>query len=181
MEKKFSIHFLYGSRPRKEYRDTEEKVRGGLLGGHIWLQPDDYVYGFEPLDKCKVHFFPKKKFNGIYTKDHFSEWKLSISNQKITSIEIPLSDGNHIIMKGLLEDYHTKAPYDYAILGMRCGAATYQLLSETEFFPPASYFVSTIKIPWPRILRKKLLKMTSEKNYRITRQQGTDRRIWEED
>lgn len=181
MEQTVIIHFLHGSKPRKEYRDTEEKVHGGLLGGHIWIQTSDYLYGFEPAYKKRVHLFPRKKFNAVYTKDNYSEWKTKNSNQKITSIELPISEGNFIILNGLLEDYHLKTPYDYAVAGMRCGAATYQLLSETGYFTPASNFISMIKAPAPKTLRRKLLKLAGENNYKIILQQGTDRRIWESD
>src|SRR5690349_10927095 len=34
------IHFLYGSKPKREYKDTERKWFGGILGGHCGIELD---------------------------------------------------------------------------------------------------------------------------------------------
>jgi hypothetical protein len=181
MSQNIHIHFIYGSVPLKEFRNTEEKVPGGLLGGHIYLQSGQNVFGFEPIDRTKIHLLPRKKFNSRYTKEYYSDWYKHIRDKKLVSIEIPLSDASGNYLKILLENYHRSTPYDYAVFGMRCGASTYQILSESGLFPLSSEFIAMLRVPVPGILRKKLLKMAEEDKLKITRQAGNQGRKWEND
>jgi hypothetical protein len=181
MSQSIHIHFIYGSVPLKEFRYTGEKVPGGLLGGHIYLQKGQNVFGFEPIDRTKIHLFPRKKFNSRYTKEDYSDWYQHIRNKKLVSIEIPLSDTSGNYLNILLENFHRKTPYDYAVFGMRCGASTYQILSEAGLFPLSSGFKAMLRVPVPGILRKKLLKIAEEDNLKITRQAGNQERKWEND
>jgi hypothetical protein len=173
------IHFIYGSKPEKEFKDTEEKIPGGLLGGHIFIQCGEYYYGFESINRKKIHLFPRKIFNSVYTKEHISSFSQSHNHEKILSIELPVNQGAHNQIIILLESYHQKTPYDYAVLGMRCASSTYQLLSGAVFFPFASNLKSMILIPYPAILRKKVLRIAKSKSYTIKSQPGSSRRIWE--
>jgi hypothetical protein len=34
------VHFLYGSKPKKRYQDSEPKWFGGILGGHVGIEGD---------------------------------------------------------------------------------------------------------------------------------------------
>lgn len=181
MSQSIHIHFIYGSVPLKEFRNTDEKVPGGLLGGHIYLQTGQNVFGFEPIDRTRIHMFPHKKFNSIYTKEKYTDWYQHIRDKKLLSIEIPLSDSSGKYLNILLENFHRRTPYDYALFGMRCGASTYQILSETGLFPLTSGFGAMLRVPLPRILRKKLLKMAAERQLTITRQAGNPGRKWEKD
>lgn len=181
MNRILHIHFIYGSVPVKEFRNTEETVPGGLLGGHIYLQAGHNVFGFEPFDKNKIHLFPRRKFNSTFTKEVYSSWIKNNKEKKLVSIEIPLSYETERYLNVLLENFHRKTPYDYAVFGMRCGSSTYQILSETGIFPVNSRFVAMIKIPFPRILRKKMLIMAKNNNYKVSRQQGNQKRMWEKD
>jgi hypothetical protein len=174
------VHFLYGSRPKRGSGNTE-KVPGGLLGGHIWLQAHDYVFGFESADKSKIHVFPRKKFSAVFTRDHVSAWLKNTSGKKITSVAIPLEAEALNKIKEILESYHRKLPYDYAVFGMRCAASTFQILSFAGLFPFASDLISILKNPYPRILRRKLLKFAAENNYKVIRKKGKDDRIWEKE
>lgn len=53
------VHFLYGSKPLKKYKATEQKWFGGILGGHVGIEGDD--------DKI-VNFLPKGKFHWLIKK-----------------------------------------------------------------------------------------------------------------
>jgi hypothetical protein len=175
------LHFLYGSKPKKKFKEFEKKVFGGINGGHIYLQLDEYVYGFEPADEKKLHIFPKKKFNSIFRKENYISWKKFIVNKKVTSIEIPLDIINKTYLLNLFEDYCTKTPYDYAFFGMRCAASSYQILSDIGLFPPISRLSTILKVPYPRVIRRKLLKTAVKCDFKIIKQQGSTTRIWEKE
>jgi hypothetical protein len=181
METSFRVHFVYGSRPKKEFRKTEEKVPGGLFGGHISIQSGEYVYGFESIDRKRIHIFQKRKFNSIFTKEHPDKWLKVNNDQKMLSIEVPVDNEKLVRLNRILEEFHRKTPYDYAVFGMRCGASTYQILCVIGIFPPASRFEAMLRIPYPGILRRKLLRIAGAKNFRIYNQAGKDTRIWAKD
>jgi hypothetical protein len=43
------IHFLYGSKPAKEYKDVEQKWFGGMYGGHAGIEIDsNQILNFLP-------------------------------------------------------------------------------------------------------------------------------------
>lgn len=179
MENSLIIHFIYGSKPKQEFRDVEEKIPGGLLGGHIFIQCGENYYGFESVNRKKIHLFPRKKFNSIYTKEHISNWTSNHNHEKILSIELPVETRTLNKIYYLLEKFHQKTPYDYAVMGMRCASSTYQVLSEAGFFPFASNFKSMFLIPYPAVLRKKVLRIARSNSYKIKIQSGSSRRIWE--
>lgn len=64
------VHFLYGSKPKKEFRFLEEKWFGGMHGGHVSIETDHEVTGFGPQGKFHI-FGNKKKFHS-----HFSSQKI---------------------------------------------------------------------------------------------------------
>jgi hypothetical protein len=179
MPESIFIHFVHGSKPSREYRYTGEKVPGGLLGGHIYIQVAENVYGFESIDRKRIHIFPQRKFNSVFKKEYLGAWKVSTHDEMMTSIEIPVDELKLSHFKNILEIYCSKVPYDYAVLGMRCGSSSYQILSELGFFPVSSRMTAMLKVPVPRILRKKMLSIAHENNFRITKQSGSDKRIWE--
>ena len=53
------VHFVYGSKPLKKYKSTEQKIVGGLHGGHVSIQVEENDYSFEPINR--IHIFPHKK------------------------------------------------------------------------------------------------------------------------
>ncbi len=55
------VHFLYGSAPLKQYKSTEPKWFGGVLGGHVGIEGDS--------DRI-VNFLPKGKFHVVAKKDN---------------------------------------------------------------------------------------------------------------
>src|ERR1700741_2237387 len=54
------VHFLYGSKPAKQYKDSESKWFGGKLGGHVGIEVDsNRILNFIP--QGEFHWFEKKK------------------------------------------------------------------------------------------------------------------------
>src|SRR6476619_3977037 len=54
------VQFIHGSKPKKEYRQTEKKWFGGVMGGHtgIEINPDQFLSfegndRFHPIDHSK--------------------------------------------------------------------------------------------------------------------------------
>ncbi len=179
MGNSFHIHFVYGSKPKREFRNIGERVPGGLLGGHIYIQSGENVYGFESIYHNRIHIFPHRRFNSIFKKEHLNDWKTATGDQKMASIEIPVEATAIRHLNNLLENFHRQTPYDYAVFGMRCGSSTYQILSELGIFPVASKIVTMLRIPYPGILRKKMLRIAETSNYKVTTQAGNTRRTWE--
>src|SRR5688500_17978347 len=53
------VHFLYGSKPLKAFKDTEPKWFGGILGGHVGIEGDtDQILDFGP--DGRFHVFAHK-------------------------------------------------------------------------------------------------------------------------
>ncbi|WP_315824160.1 hypothetical protein [Paraflavitalea speifideaquila] len=53
------VHFLYGSKPLKEYSATESKWFGGILGGHVGIEADsNQILNFLPAGA--FHVFKKQ-------------------------------------------------------------------------------------------------------------------------
>lgn len=175
----FYLHFVHGSRPLKKYRKSEAKLPGGFFGGHIYIQSGETVYGFEPVDRSRIHLFPQKKINGFFRKEDMRDWRTSINDQKMTSIEVSADEAKIAFLNNLLESYAVKTPYDYAVFGMRCGSSTYQILSMLGYFTCTSRFSAIVRIPVPKILRKKMVRTAAANKYRIKTQDGNMKRKWE--
>lgn len=77
--------------------------------------------------------------------------------------------------------YLKQTPYDYALFGMRCGAAAYDILSKLDILPKHSIGKTYKKIFYPRKLRKRLFKKAVENSWIIVRQNGSLKRKWERD
>src|SRR3954451_1597248 len=53
------VHFLYGSKPFRKYKDTEPKWFGGMLGGHVGIETDSgQILNFTP--RGSFHWLAKK-------------------------------------------------------------------------------------------------------------------------
>ncbi len=98
------IHFLHGYIVRKQYKHTEKSIRGGFLGGQIYFQLKNQVYGFEPLNNNEFHILPRIKstrFNGMVTKEHLNEWVQHSGHLKFTSIDVSLSPPRYVYLKNI--------------------------------------------------------------------------------
>jgi hypothetical protein len=179
------VHFLYGSRPLKEFRQTEPRWFGGILGGHAGIEgADNQVLSFIPHGR--FHLVANTRKHGKYVVDSVQHFYSRLGGQhpdsaKKAIIVIPVTAQQKLLFDSIAATYLCKAPYDYALIGMRCGAATYEILAQLGIVERLSLVETIIAIPYPKKLRRQLLKEAAENGWTITREEGTARRRWESD
>jgi len=179
------VQFIYGSRPLKKYKDTEKKWFGGILGGHVGIEGDSgRFYSFEIHGRNKI-FCDGKRNNSIYKIETAEEfWSVMETKEdsiKTATVIIPISQQQKQKFDSITSAYLKQVPYCYAVFGMRCGASTYDILAQMGLFPKYSRFKTSMKIFYPRRLRKRLLAKAEQNNWTILRKQGTPKRKWERD
>ncbi len=179
------VHFLYGSKPKREFKDVESKWFGGKLGGHVGIEFDsNKVVDFVPSGD--FHYFAKNddcnsRF-ALHTLESF--WEIFGGNSeevKKLSVSIPISQKQKLQLDSIINQYTNQTPYDYAFIGMRCGAATYDILSQLGIVKQFSHNRTYLKIFYPKKLRKPLVEKASENNWEVKKQEGTTNRKWEKD
>lgn len=178
------IHFLYGSRPLKQYKDSEQKWFGGILGGHVGIESDgEQVISFVP--KGKLHIFShRSERNGtfaIHSTESFYQIFGDADSVKKVIVYIPINQTVKANLDSIFEDYLDGVPYDYAFFGMRCGAATYEILAQLGVLEKYPLGKVWRKIFYPRKLRKRLLKIALDNNWLVVRGEGSIKRKWERD
>ena len=181
---KIKIHFLYGSKPLAKYKPKQQKWFGGKLGGHV---------GIETGTNQILNFVPNGKFHLLANKKRHSKFILSDTNSfysilggnptenKRLSITIPISLTQKQTLDSMQTNYLATTPFDYAFIGMRCGAAAYYLLSQINIVPSFSRRHTYLKIFYPKKLRKRLLKAAKINNWNCTTNAGSTERNWEKD
>jgi hypothetical protein len=179
------VHFLYGSRPAAKYKGVEKKWFGGMIGGHVGVGVDsNTILNFCHHSSFHIisnnhnkhsHFMccSPGKFCGILGGDS--------SQMKTLTICIPVSKEQLQKLDSLKTAYLKSPPYDYALFGMRCGAASYDILACLGIVPKYSNSVTALKIFYPKKLRTRLVKLAETNGWAVTRQEGTERRVWEKD
>jgi hypothetical protein len=175
------IHFIHGSFPKKNCIDQRIRV-GGLLGGHLEIEIDNSVYGFEFEDEKNIHIFSRKTpsgYNSIFTKKEKTDWILETEYDKITSIKIPVTTKQKKTLMTKLEFAHQSLPYDYSFFGMRCASSTYEDLSSIGIFPKKWRFQYIINAFYPRQLRKRMVRWANNNSLKIELKKGIDCRVWE--
>jgi hypothetical protein len=177
-QREIAIHFLYGSTPAKGFAKTEKKRFGGKKGGHVTLETGDSIIGFQPKGTC--HIIGKKQYcNGYFRADDKTKWKADTVGNKYATILIPLTEEQYSKVKSTVDNYLQKAPYDYAFLGMRCAAATYDVLEDAGVVKKRSHLSKWTAFFYPQLLRRQMLKMAKENNYAIVKHEGRKTRSWE--
>lgn len=178
------VHFLYGSKPKKAYKKVEDKWFGGLLGGHVGIETDSNLVLHFGL-KSKVHVFQKKKVCGTYKLDDvesfYSTFGGNPDSAKKLEVEIPISAAQKKRLDSIQVGYYLQTPYDYAFMGMRCGAAAYDVLSQLGITKKYGYSKTWRRIFYPRRLRKRIIKLAMENHWKMEKSQGSFRRKWEKD
>ncbi len=179
------VLFLYGSRPAAKYRKTEHRWFGGKLGGHVGIEAgSNQVLNFVPHGR--YHWFAHKtnmhsRFR-LDTENDF--WQIlggNDSDVKKVTVIIPVARNQRRLLDSLQNAYLNNTPYDYALLGMRCGASSYDILARLGIFKKYCRTKTFLKIFYPKKLRKRLLAKAQKNNWLIVRQEGTERRKWERD
>ena len=181
----FKVLFLYGSKPKKEFKDVEYEWFGGILGGHEGIQLDSNTV---------IDFVPSGRFHKIaHTTDFSSDFvthdpenfftlfgspKDSVKHLIVT---IPISGQQKVRLDSITANYLENTPYDYAFLGMRSGGATYDILSQIGIVKDYGYHRTYLKIFYPKKLRKRLIKKAAKHKWHLYSQEGGERRKWERD
>ena len=171
------LNFLYGSKPAKGYKKTESVYFGGLKGGHVSIEAGgkvlDFMPGNNPLLPNKTR--PTGGFrlnNSIYWDTTSSKWIF---------VYVPVSAEQYNKLQLLFDSLSKQTPYDYAIFGMRCAAASYDVLSMIDLFPELSIKQNVAAHFYPKLLRKKILKWARDNNYTIREHEGRSSLKWESD
>lgn len=179
------VHFLYGSKPLKAYKDSEPKWFGGILGGHVGIEGDsNRILDFGP--RGKFHIFAKKAKRNSYfgLRDPESFYSILGSDPdsvKMAVVYIPITRDQKAKFDSITRVYTSRSPYDYAFFGMRCGAASYDVLSQLGILPDYSYTQTYTRIFYPKKLRKRLFALATSKNWKVVKYEGSSRRKWEQD
>jgi hypothetical protein len=171
------LNFLYGSKPAKGYKKTESKLFGGLKGGHVNIEAGGRVLDFLPGNNPLLP--NNKKPTGGFRLNH-SSYKHPDTDKWITVV-IPVSTQQYFRLQTLFDSLAYKTPYDYAIFGMRCAAASYDVLSKIGLFREFPNEKNVATHFYPKLLRKKVLKWADKNNYDIIRHEGKSTRKWESD
>lgn len=178
-----AIHFLYGSKPKRQFKNVEWKWFGGKWGGHVGIETTpDSILNFVPVGK--LHVFAKQGERHsrfvIHNCRTFQElFGGKAEDMKTLSVVIPLDKNQRRMIDSLQVVYLSEPPFDYAFVGMRCGSSTYYILSQLGIVREYSYRRTYMKILYPRRLRKRVLRMANEQGWIVKRQNGTPRRKWE--
>jgi hypothetical protein len=179
------VHFLYGSKPMREHRDTEKKWFGGVLGGHCGIEADSnqIVSFFRGGD---FHYVARKNNRHSRYVTHSYDRFYSIfggapETKKRAVVHVPVTAEQKQKFDSLIAAYRQQTPYDYAFIGMRCGSATYEILGQLEVLPAYGYRRTYWKIFYPRRLRRPLFSVAEKNNWTIERNDGSVTRKWEKD
>lgn len=171
------VHFLYGSIPAKNFKGAEPKYFGGIKGGHVNIEARGMVLDFMP-GKCPI--FPDNKHpSGGFRLNHSVYWDTASS--KWMTILVPVSSQQMDRLLQLFASNTQQTPYDYAVLGVRCAAASYDVLSEIGLVKQMSRRKNITKNFYPKLMRKRIVKMARKRNYTIIRHEGRSSRKWEKD
>jgi hypothetical protein len=174
------VFFLYGSRPAPGYRNTEKHLFGGIHGGHVSIGIDSVIFGFNHVKG--LHLFPTgKNFAGKFNCKNVRDFVKDTIDNKYTIFEVPLRKEQCDSLKLIIQNYLKETPYDYAFLGMRCAAASYDVLSQIGLFGLKSKHGNIFSNFYPKLLRKKMFELAREKKFSIITQQGKISRKWEKD
>jgi hypothetical protein len=177
------VHFLYGSRPLQKYKHSEHKWFGGVLGGHVGIEGDSgRILNFR--GQGKFHVFDGKKNKHSTFEEHsfsgfYSIFRSPADSVKKVVVTIPVTAAQKKIFDSITYAYLKETPYDYALFGMRCGAAAYEILGKLGIMKNYTYRKTYMKIFYPQKLRRRLLDKAERNNWLIERYEGTDRRKWE--
>ena len=157
---------------------------GGKMGGHVGIEVDsNKILNF--VHQGTFHIVSSRKKNGKYiitSRSQFNSILGGDSNKvKTITILVPVKAEQFQKLDSLSRAYLIESPYDYAFLGMRCAAASYEVLSQIGLLPHYSKSKTVLKIFYPKLLRKELLRKAQENGWVTIRQAGSNRRSWESD
>lgn len=178
------VHFLYGSKPKMKFKDSETRWFGGVHGGHVGIEVEkNQIFNFIPNGDFHIFNHERQRNSKFVFHDSIEFWKIFgvVKNVKKASIIIPITKTQKQDLEKIVYEYSNKTPYDYAFFGMRCGAATYDLLSKIGILKKVSNNNLIFKVFYPKRLRKMLFKLSLKKKWVVLKKNGSTQRIWEKD
>ena len=175
-----TLHCIHGSLPKQWWKEKSMRL-GGLLWGHVEIQIDDKVYGFEYVDKKNVHIFPRKKskYNAKFTLKTLAERQTETQDEKITSVTFSTSSEQKYLLTEIYTRYLRCSPYDYAFLGTRCALSACEILQEVAILPHRPHWYNVLLAFSPSLWRKQLCTYAKKHHLLIERQKGSPLKIWE--
>ena len=121
-------------------------------------QMEEYSTSFPEI----VPYFRKiKNPTGGFRINSARYWDTAAT--KWITIKIPVTTDQMMQLEALFDEYAEQTPYDYAVFGMRCAAASYDVLSEIGLVKKVSDKQNIIKNFYPKLLRKRMLKWAEKK------------------
>jgi hypothetical protein len=174
------VSFLYGSKPKRQFKSTEPKYFGGLHGGHVSIQVDDVDYGFEPATN-RVHIFPKKKRKSDFVDRPLKGQSRYNKDSKTVTFLIPVSEKQYSDLNKIHKCYSDTAPFDYAFFGMRCASTTQDILAQIGILKKKRRFNNIVTTFYPKKLRKRMFRLAKKKLYQVLKTEGKPTRKWERD
>lgn len=175
-----TLHFLHGSKPRKGMKHQESRWFGGKHGGHVYLQTDTQLFSFYPSGSLHV-FASRKELHGSFYKEELSGWQTDTVGMRVTSITLPLTEVQAEALQYTIALYAVQSPYDYAVFGMRCASAAYDVLAKAGVVKRRGNFANICLHFYPQPLRRKLVRRAAKENYVVVRKAGRPTRKWEAD
>lgn len=180
-----NVHFLYGSKPKRKFRATEQNWFGGKLGGHVGVQLNhDEILHFVPSGK--FHYITKKnvrnsRFASDSPEQFYRIFGTPKDSVKYLIVSIPVTVAQRVHFENISAAYQIQTPYDYAFLGMRCAAASRDVLGKSGVMKDWPNGKTWRRTFYPRKLRNRLIRNARKNDWNIEFQQGSKRRKWERD
>lgn len=173
------VHFLYGSVPAKDHPE-EKKWFGGKHGGHVTIEVNGFVFGFNP--KGRYHYFPhRNNKHAVWIRESSKQFYRDTVDMRYVIFEIPVSTQQHHEVDSILNYYHKNMPHDYSLLGFRCASSTWEVLEKTGILKQHSDLWKAWVIFYPRRIRKRFFSISEQKEWKIMLKEGGRHRIWEKD
>lgn len=167
-----------------KFKDSETRWFGGVHGGHVGIEVEkNQIFNFIPNGDFHIFNHERQRNSKFVFHDSIEFWKIFgvVKNVKKASIIIPITKTQKQDLEKIVYEYSNKTPYDYAFFGMRCGAATYDLLSKIGILKKVSNNNLIFKVFYPKRLRKMLFKLSLKKKWVVLKKNGSTQRIWEKD
>jgi hypothetical protein len=179
------VHFLHGSKPKREFKKTEDRWFGGILGGHAGIEYEpNKILNFLP--RARFHIFSKKNIINSHFVIHDTISFYGIlggdpETNKKTIITLKISAKQKEKLDSVAKVYLERSPYDYAFFGMRCGAAAYDVLAQSDIVYKYSFARTWKKFFYPRKTRRRVEYYARKMNFKIVKRAGSSKRKWEKD
>lgn len=193
MKDSIKVLFIYGSKPARGYGGIEPRWFGGTRGGHVAVQISaDKVLSFRSTEyPCHVFSKHKKeKFASLWEyKTVTGAWQTfpphhyTIDSLQRAVVVIPIDSAQRATLDSLAAAYTSNTPYDYAVFGIRCASATYDVLQQAGIVK-AHRRGNWLRIFTVRSLRKRLFRAAAKNTgdgWQKRIYKGGSSRKWEKD